>query len=67
MPTVVCEIDRRRKCLFGGAFYKINLDRLFKTKSISAIRDGSDIFLEKKIISSEISAVKLTQMDFNHR
>ena len=59
--------ERRRKCLFVGVFSKINLDYVFKTKSISALGEGSDRFFGKKIVSGEISAVGLTQMNFNRR
>ena len=54
----LCHID-----LKSALFSKINLDRVFKTKSISTIEEGSDIFWREKIISGEISAVELTQMD----
>ena len=51
----------------GGVFSKINLDRVFKKKSILAIGEGSDIFGWEKIISGEILVVELTQIDFNRR
>ena len=41
--------ERRRKCLSVDVFSKSILDRVFKTKSILAIGEGSDSFFREKI------------------